>query len=94
MRKLTMLIAATAMTTAAPAPVQADPPGRGSAAEIQAFCRYQMSLDPTLTLGTCMSYFISGDEGYLTQFCHYLDDNDLLDGETFAECVKDFHKGG
>ena len=73
--------------------LQADPPGRDPAPQVLAFCQYQVSLDPSLTLGTCMSYFLSGDQGYLTQFCHYLQDNDLLDGESSDQCVKDFHQG-
>ena len=87
MRKLILLCAATAMATAAPVPVQADPPGRGTPAEILAFCQEQVDLDPSLTLGTCVSFFISSDEGFLTQFCHYLQDHDQLDGLTFAQCV-------
>ena len=94
MRKLIMLTAAATMAAATPVSVQADPPGRDPAPEVLAFCHYQMTLDPTLKLGKCMSYFLSGDPGYLTQFCHYLEDNDLLDGESFAQCVQDFHQGG
>jgi len=92
MRKLILLCAATAMAAAAPIPAQADPPGRDSAAEILAFCQEQVDLDPNLTLGTCVSFFISSDVGFLTQFCHYLQDHDLLDGESFSQCVQDFQQ--
>jgi hypothetical protein len=89
MRKLFLLSAAATMATAFPMPVQADPPGRGPTAEVLAFCNEQVAADPSLKLGTCVSYFITSDEGYLTQYCHYLDDHGLLDqnGITFAECV-------
>jgi hypothetical protein len=95
MRNLILLCAAGTMSMAMPAPVQADPPGRMSAAEAQAFCQYQMSLDPSLKLGVCMSYLLSGDEGYLTQYCHYLDSIGELDAEgiSFSDCVTYFHKG-
>ena len=92
MRKLMMLFAAATMAAVAPVSVQADPPGRDPAPEVLAFCQYQVSLNPSLTLGTCMSYFLSGDEGYLTQFCHYLQDNGLLGDTTFAECVREIRQ--
>lgn len=96
MRKLILLSAAVAMTMA-PMPIQADPqpnPGddQGRNAELLAFCEYQMTLDSSLTLGTCMSYFVSGDEGYLTQFCRYLQDHDQLGGLTFSECVREIRQ--
>lgn len=96
MRRLTMLSAAAMMATTAP--VHAQTPqqpsqDQGRNAELIAFCQYQMALDPSLTLGTCMSYFVSGDEGYLTQFCHYLQDHNLLGDATFAQCVSQFHQG-
>jgi hypothetical protein len=93
MGKLFLLCAAATMTAAFPIPAQANPPGRDPAPEVLSFCQEQVALDPTLDLGTCMSYFLSGDEGYLTQFCHYLDDHGLLDGSTFAQCVVGIRKG-
>lgn len=92
MHKLIMICAAATIATVTPVSVQADPPGRDPAPEVLAFCQYQVSLDPSLKLGTCMSYFLSSDEGYLTQFCHYLQDTDQLDGLTFDECVRDIRK--
>jgi hypothetical protein len=92
MRKLIMFIAATTMATAMPVPVQADPPGRDPAPEVLAFCQYQVSLDPSLSLGECMSYFLSGGPGYLTQFCHYLQDNGLLGDVTFDQCVREIRQ--
>lgn len=92
MHKLIIICAAATLATAAPAPVQADPPGRDPAPEVLAFCQYQVSLNPSLSLGTCMSYFLSGDQGYLTQFCHYLQDTDQLDGLTFDQCVREIRQ--
>ena len=92
MRKLIMLCAAATMTASIPVSVQADPPGRDPAPQVLAFCQDQVSLDPTLKLGTCMSYFLSGDEGFLAQFCHYLQDHDLLDGLTFDQCVREIRQ--
>lgn len=92
MRKLIMLCAATTMATAIPGPVQADPPGRGSPAEVLAFCQEQVGLDPSLSLGTCVSFFLSGDEGFVAQFCRYLQDHNQLDGATFDQCVRELRK--
>lgn len=93
MRKLMMLIAtaAMAMPMTMTTPARADPPGRDPAPEELAFCQEQVALDPTLNLGTCMSYFLSGEEGYLTQFCHYLQDHDQLGDTTVSECVRILH---
>jgi hypothetical protein len=88
MQKLILLCAAATMAAAIPAPIQADPPGRSPPPEVLAFCQEQVGLDPTLDLGTCVSFFLSSDEGFLTQFCHYLQDHDQLDGLTFAQCVR------
>jgi hypothetical protein len=93
MRKLIMLSAAAAMAAAIPVPIQADPPGRETPAEVLAFCQEQVALDPTLTLGTCVSFFLSGDEGFIAQFCHFLQDHNELDGATFDQCVREFRKG-
>jgi hypothetical protein len=90
MRMPIMLFAAASMAAAVPIPVQADPPGRDPAPVVLAFCQEQVSLDPSLSLGTCMSYFLSGGPGYLTQFCHYLADNGLLGDwgfDSFTQCV-------
>jgi hypothetical protein len=100
MRNFAMLIAAATMATAAPiAALHADPgspgaPGAWWAQEALPFCQEQVSLDPNLSLGTCMSYFVTSDTGYLTQFCHYLDDQGILQeqGITFDECVIYFQK--
>jgi hypothetical protein len=95
MRKLFLLSAAATMAAAVPVnPVQASPPGRDPAPVVLAFCQEQMAADPSLSLGTCMSYFLSGGPGYLTQFCHYLDDTGQLDqqGLTFDECVREIRK--
>jgi hypothetical protein len=94
MRKLIMLCSAATVAAATPVVVQADPPGRDPAPEVLAFCQEQVALDPTLSIGTCMSYFLAGDEGYLTQFCHYLQDHGQLGDGTFEECVVYFLKGG
>ncbi|HEX3676652.1 MAG TPA: hypothetical protein VHU79_04575 [Sphingomicrobium sp.] len=95
MRKLILLCAAGTMATAMPAALRADPPGRGSAADARAFCEYQISLNPSLTLGECMSYLLSGEEGYLTQYCQYLENIGELqtEGLSFSECVRYFHQG-
>ena len=92
MRKPILLLAASTMAASFPIPVQADPPGRDPAPEVLAFCQYQMSLDPSLSLGNCMSYFLSGGPGYLTQYCRYLDDNGLLGDLTFDQCVREIRK--
>jgi hypothetical protein len=88
MQKLILLCAAATMALSIPAPAQANPPGRSPPPEVLAFCQEQVGLDPTLDLGTCVSFFLSSDEGFLTQFCHYLQDHDQLDGLTFAQCVR------
>jgi hypothetical protein len=88
MQKLILLCAAATMAAAIPAPIQANPPGRSPPPEVLAFCQEQVGLDPTLDLGTCVSFFLSSDEGFLTQFCHYLQDHDQLDGLTFDQCVR------
>lgn len=94
MRKLIMLCSAATMVAATPVTVQADPPGRDPAPEALAFCQEQVALDPSLKLGTCMSYFLSGDEGFLTQFCHYLQDHGELGDLTFSQCVREIRNGG
>jgi hypothetical protein len=98
MYKLMSLAAASAMAIALPGtPAQADTPGAPGAWWAQQalpFCEAQVAADPTLKLGTCMSYFVTSDTGYLTQFCQYLDDTGQLDqnGITFSECVLYFHQ--
>jgi hypothetical protein len=90
MRKLILLCAAVTMTVSIPAPAQAEAPGGEPAQQALPFCQQQVAADPTLHLGVCMSYFVTSNEGYLTQFCHYLDDTGQLDelGLTFAQCVR------
>lgn len=97
MRKPILLCVAAAMAIPLPvAPAQADTPGAPGAWWAQQalpFCEEQMANDPTLKLGVCMAYFVTSDTGYLTQFCHYLEDTGQLDqqGITFDECVLYFH---
>lgn len=95
MRNPFLLGAAAMMAAAVPvAPAHAAPPGRDPAPVVLAFCQEQVAADPTLNLGTCMSYFLAGGPGYLTQFCHYLDDTGQLDqqGLTFDECVREIRQ--
>jgi hypothetical protein len=89
MRTFILLAAASAMAVPLSAPAQADPPGRDPAPQVLAFCQYQVSLDSTLSLGKCMSFFLSGDEGFLTQFCRYLQDQNQLGDLTFDQCVRE-----
>jgi hypothetical protein len=92
MHKLILLAAGAAMALPGSTPGQANPPGRDPAPVVLAFCQEQVALDPTLSLGTCMSFFLSGDEGFLTQFCHYLQDHGQLDGLTFEQCVREIRR--
>lgn len=91
MRKLILLCAAASIAVPVAAPVRADPPGRFTAAEAQAFCEASF---PDVPLGECMSYLLSSDTGYLTHFCLYLQATGQLDqlGITFSECVVYFRQ--
>jgi hypothetical protein len=97
MRKLMMLCAAATMATTIPAmPVQAASPGGEPAQDALPFCQEQVALNPALPLGVCMSYFVTSDTGYLTQYCHFLDDTGQLDemNLTFSDCILYFRQGG
>jgi hypothetical protein len=96
MRKLIMLCAAATMAMSLPVPAQAEAPGGEPAQQALPFCQAQVAADPTLKLGVCMSYFVTSDTGYLTQYCHYLDDTGELDqlGITFSNCILYFRHGG
>lgn len=101
MRKLILIFAAAVATAAlAATPAVANPgspgaPGAWWAQDALPFCQAQVAENPGLKLGACMAYFVTSDTGYLTQFCHYLDDQGILDenGITFDECVTEFHQG-
>jgi hypothetical protein len=93
MHKLILLCAAATMALSIPAPAQAEAPGAWPAQQALPFCQEQVAQDPTLKLGVCMSYFVTSDEGNLTQFCHYLDDHGLLGDSTFAQCVRGIREG-
>lgn len=92
MSKVILLFAAATAAVPFASPVQADPPGRDPAPEVLAFCQTQVAADPSLSLGTCMSYFLSGNEGFLTQFCQYLQDHDQLGNLTFDQCVREIRE--
>jgi hypothetical protein len=79
-----------------PVPAQAEAPGGEPAQQALPFCQAQVAADPTLKLGVCISYFVTSDTGYLTQYCHYLDDTGELDqlGITFSDCILYFRHGG
>jgi len=91
MRKLLFCCAAVAAFTPLQ-PVSAHPPGSSAwpAQEALAFCRDVVASEPDVKLGECMAYFESSDTGNLTQSCHFLDAQGVLDelGITFSQCVR------
>ena len=89
MRRLFLLFAAASMALPVSSPAPADPPGRWPAAQSIAFCQAQF---PDVPLGQCLSYLISGDEGFLTHFCLYLQATGQLGDMTLSECVESFHQ--
>lgn len=83
----------TAAIPLAPALAQATPQ-RGANAELIEFCRALIAsgeFADTLNLGQCMSFNLTPEQGFSTQFCHYLRGEDLLDDagfEDYDDCVR------
>jgi len=71
-------------------PAQAEAPGAWPAQDALAYCRALQESEPDVSLGHCMSFFVTSNTGNLTQTCIYFDVTGQLDefGITFAECVR------
>lgn len=87
------LAISAAATPAAPAMAQATP-AQGANAEVIALCYDLLAsgeFSDTLNLGQCMSFNVTSDQGFSTQFCHYLRGEGLLEDagfEDYDDCIR------
>jgi len=87
------LFISAAATPAAPVIAQATPP-QGANAEVIALCYDLLAsgeFSDALNLGQCMSFNLTSDQGFSTQFCHYLRGEGLLEDagfEDYDDCIR------
>jgi hypothetical protein len=94
MKKLMLSLGAIALSTApvaVPTPAVADP-GKGPAADVQAFCADYVQYDPSYTFGECVGILRSDDSAGAAKFCLQLKKLGLLEDWTGTtnqgQCIK------